>query len=146
MVLFRFFTFGYLFLITYKKLFNYNYNYNSLIHTRIITFIIHLMYLYKLYCCITVLLYYDKWLACLCRLCDVFHICKDLRKVNKYDVIWHDMISYDMTGQMKCCLPFLQAHRCLFVSCGTVCNEIRHGCTGDEQHSMSNSKCCNFSR
>ena len=22
-----------------------------------------------------------------CRLCDVFHICKDLRKVNKYDMI-----------------------------------------------------------
>ena len=50
MVLFTFFTFGYLFLITYKKLFNYNSN--SLIHTHIITFIIHLMYLYKLYCCI----------------------------------------------------------------------------------------------
>ena len=45
------------------------------------------MYLYKLYCCITVLLYYDQCLACLCRLCDIFHICKDLQKVSKYDVL-----------------------------------------------------------
>ena len=45
------------------------------------------MYLYKLYCGITVLLYYDKCLAYSCRLHDVFHICKDLWKVNKYDII-----------------------------------------------------------
>jgi hypothetical protein len=51
----------------------------------------YLMYVYKLYCCITVLLLYDKCLAYLCWLCDKFHICKDLRKVNKYDMIWYDM-------------------------------------------------------
>ena len=57
------------------------------------------MYLYKLYCCITVLLYYDKCLACLCRLCDVFHICKDLRKVNKYDMIGlYDIINLLLDG------------------------------------------------
>jgi hypothetical protein len=51
----------------------------------------YLMYLYKLYCCITVLLLYDKCLACLCWLCDKFHTCKDLQKLNKYDM---DMIWY----------------------------------------------------
>ena len=52
------------------------------------------MYLYQLYCTVlycTVLLYYDKCFACLCRLCDVFRICKDLRKVNKYDMIWYNL-------------------------------------------------------
>ena len=51
-----------------------------------ITVIIHLKYLYTLYCCITVLLYYDKCLACYVD-CDGFHICKDPQKVNKYDMI-----------------------------------------------------------
>ena len=60
----------------------------------------YLMYLYKLYCCITVLLLYDKCLAYLCWLCDKFHICKDLWKVNKYDIyddiwyIWYDIHSF----------------------------------------------------
>jgi hypothetical protein len=64
-----------------------NYSIIILIYTCIITFITYLMYLYKLYCCITVLLYYDKCLAHLCRLCDTFRICKDLRKVNIYDMM-----------------------------------------------------------
>jgi len=48
--------------------------------------------------------------------------------------------------QTKYCLPFLQAHRCILFPCSTVCNEIQLGCTGDEQHCMNNSKCCNFSK
>jgi hypothetical protein len=66
----------------------------------------YLTYLYKLYCCITVLLLYDKCLAYLCWLCDKFHICKDLRKVNKYDdmiwyMIWHDMILHSRPVRPK---------------------------------------------
>jgi len=61
MVLFIFFTFVTSF--DNKELFNYNFNLYIFI-----TVIIHLMYLYILYCCITVLLYYDKCLAYLSRL------------------------------------------------------------------------------
>ena len=49
----------------------------------------YLVYLFKPYCYDTILLCNDKCLAYLCRLFDWFHICKDLRKVNKYEWMKH---------------------------------------------------------
>jgi hypothetical protein len=83
------------------RFFKRNYAIIFLIHACLITFILSYVSIQTvLLYCTTVLLLYNKCLAYLCWLCDKFHICKDLQKVNKcmiwYDMIWYDMIWYDM--------------------------------------------------
>jgi len=58
---------------------------------------------------------------------------------------WEHILNIPM-GQAEYFLPFLLAHGCPSVPCDTGCNESQLGCTGDEPHCWSKSKCFSFCR
>jgi len=69
-----------------RELFNYNFN--------LYIFLLPSLFILCIYTYCTVLLLYCSVMTNALHTyvdCDWFHICKDLRKVNKYD-IWYDMI------------------------------------------------------
>ena len=94
-------------LLINKKLFNYNFNlYTFLLLPLFILFIYTYCTVVLLYCCImtnALRTYVD---------CDWFHICKDLWKVNKYDMVWYVMIWYVYI--MSAMLHFSVKYKILF--------------------------------